>query len=139
MFNGLKGLPLGFKSFNCSRLLKTNFYLTFLKSLEYRTNIIPVVSSVVVASETMVRVDDLDAEIQMMLYTDHTYSEAYRSAPSIELRSKVCPHISTLSRTQRERVFFCFFFCLEMMVKLGTGVRGGEGHGARRLLPAAAQ
>lgn len=43
------------------------------------------------ASETMVRVDDLDAAIQMMLYTDHTYSEAYHSAPSIELRSKVRP------------------------------------------------
>lgn len=42
-----------------------------------------------VASETMVRVDDLDAVIQMKLYTDHTYSEAYRSSPSIELRSKV--------------------------------------------------
>ncbi|TNN00956.1 hypothetical protein fugu_012202 [Takifugu bimaculatus] len=39
--------------------------------------------------ETMVRVDDLDAVIQMRLYTDHTYSEAYRSSPSIELRSKV--------------------------------------------------
>lgn len=37
----------------------------------------------------MVRVDDLDAAIQMMLYTDLTYSEAYNSAPSIELRSKV--------------------------------------------------
>lgn len=41
--------------------------------------------------ETLVRVDDLDAVIQMRLYTDHTYSEAYRSAPSIELRSKVRP------------------------------------------------
>ncbi|CAF91518.1 unnamed protein product [Tetraodon nigroviridis] len=39
--------------------------------------------------ETLVRVDDLDAAIRMMLYTDHTYSEAYHSAPSIELRSKV--------------------------------------------------
>lgn len=43
----------------------------------------------VAGSETMVRVDDLDAVIQMRLYTDHTYSEAYRSSPSIELRSKV--------------------------------------------------
>lgn len=35
------------------------------------------------------RVDDLDATIQMMLYTDHTYTKAYTSAPSIELRDKV--------------------------------------------------
>lgn len=47
-------------------------------------------------SETMVRVDDLDAVIQMMLYTDHTYSEAYRSSPSIELRSKVCQRVQSV-------------------------------------------
>lgn len=40
-------------------------------------------------SETVMRVDDLDATIQMMLYTDHTYTKAYTSAPSIELRDKV--------------------------------------------------
>lgn len=35
------------------------------------------------------RVDELDAMIEMMLYTDHTYSKAYSSAPTIELRDKV--------------------------------------------------
>ncbi|XP_037622699.1 zona pellucida glycoprotein d [Sebastes umbrosus] len=41
------------------------------------------------SSETVMRVHELDASIQMMLYTDHSYSEAYSSAPSIELRDKV--------------------------------------------------
>lgn len=35
------------------------------------------------------RVDELDATIQMMLYTDHTYTKVYSSAPTIELRNKV--------------------------------------------------
>lgn len=35
------------------------------------------------------RVDELDATIQMMLYTDQSYSKAYSSAPTIELRDKV--------------------------------------------------
>lgn len=41
------------------------------------------------------RVHELDASIQMMLYTDHSYSEAYSSAPSIELRDKVGRRSST--------------------------------------------
>ncbi|XP_041794476.1 zona pellucida glycoprotein d [Chelmon rostratus] len=41
------------------------------------------------SSETVMRVDELDATIQMMLYTDHSYTEAYSSAPTIELRDKV--------------------------------------------------
>ncbi|XP_030281476.1 zona pellucida glycoprotein d [Sparus aurata] len=41
------------------------------------------------STETVMRVDDLDAEIQMMLYTDSTYTEAYSSAPTIELRNMV--------------------------------------------------
>lgn len=40
-------------------------------------------------SETVMRVDELDATIQMMLYTDHTYTKVYSSAPTIELRNKV--------------------------------------------------
>ncbi|XP_072291144.1 zona pellucida glycoprotein d [Eucyclogobius newberryi] len=40
-------------------------------------------------SETVVRVDELDATIQMMLYTDHSYSTAYSRAPTIELGDKV--------------------------------------------------
>lgn len=40
-------------------------------------------------SETVMRVDELDATIQMMLYTDHTYTKAFSSAPTIELRDKV--------------------------------------------------
>ncbi|XP_071771042.2 zona pellucida glycoprotein d [Centroberyx gerrardi] len=41
------------------------------------------------SSETVMRVDELDATVQMMLYTDHTYTEAYSRAPTIELRDKV--------------------------------------------------
>ncbi|KAM8860790.1 zona pellucida glycoprotein d [Synchiropus picturatus] len=41
------------------------------------------------SSETVMRVDDLDATIQMMLFTDETYSSAFTSAPTIELRDKV--------------------------------------------------
>ncbi|KAK7891155.1 hypothetical protein WMY93_023118 [Mugilogobius chulae] len=40
-------------------------------------------------SETLVRVDELDAKIQMMLYTDSSYSKAYSYAPTIELGDKV--------------------------------------------------
>uniref|UniRef100_A0A3P8TY13 Zona pellucida glycoprotein d n=1 Tax=Amphiprion percula TaxID=161767 RepID=A0A3P8TY13_AMPPE len=41
------------------------------------------------SSEMVMRVDELDATIQMMLYKDHTYTKAYTSAPTIELRDKV--------------------------------------------------
>ncbi|XP_044049029.1 zona pellucida glycoprotein d [Siniperca chuatsi] len=41
------------------------------------------------STETVMRVDDLDATIKMMLYTDHSYTKAYSSAPTIELRDKV--------------------------------------------------
>lgn len=47
------------------------------------------VPSLFMDSETVMRVDDLDATIQMMLYIDHTYTKAYTRAPSIELRDKV--------------------------------------------------
>lgn len=35
------------------------------------------------------QMDELDATIQMMLYTDQSYTEAYAAAPTIELRDKV--------------------------------------------------
>ncbi|XP_037306523.2 zona pellucida glycoprotein d [Pungitius pungitius] len=41
------------------------------------------------ASEMVMHVDELDANIQMMLYTDQSYSKAYSSAPTIGLRDKV--------------------------------------------------
>ncbi|XP_034391544.1 zona pellucida glycoprotein d [Cyclopterus lumpus] len=41
------------------------------------------------SSEMVMHVDELDAKIQMMLYTDQSYSEAYTSSPTIELRDKV--------------------------------------------------
>uniref|UniRef100_A0A3B4AUY2 Uncharacterized protein n=1 Tax=Periophthalmus magnuspinnatus TaxID=409849 RepID=A0A3B4AUY2_9GOBI len=40
-------------------------------------------------SEIVVRVDEVDAKIQMMLYTDHSYSKAYAYAPTFELGDKV--------------------------------------------------
>ncbi|XP_029993137.1 zona pellucida glycoprotein d [Sphaeramia orbicularis] len=41
------------------------------------------------SSETVIHVDDVDAKIQMTLYTDQTYTEVYTSAPTIELGAKV--------------------------------------------------
>uniref|UniRef100_A0A667Y044 Zona pellucida glycoprotein d n=1 Tax=Myripristis murdjan TaxID=586833 RepID=A0A667Y044_9TELE len=41
------------------------------------------------SSEKVMRVDELDATVQMLLYTDGSYSEAHRGAPTIELRDKV--------------------------------------------------
>ncbi|KAM3870090.1 zona pellucida glycoprotein d [Diretmus argenteus] len=41
------------------------------------------------SSETVVRVAELDAKIQMLLYRDHTYTEAYSQAPIIQLRDRV--------------------------------------------------
>lgn len=35
------------------------------------------------------RVDDLDATVKMLLYTDETYTNAIVSSPVIELREKV--------------------------------------------------
>lgn len=40
-------------------------------------------------SEAVMRVDELDAKIQMMLYKDQSYTVAYSGAPTIELRDKV--------------------------------------------------
>ncbi|XP_077596487.1 zona pellucida glycoprotein d [Stigmatopora nigra] len=42
-----------------------------------------------VSSEAMVRVDELEATIQIMLYTDHSYTTAFSSAPTIELGDQV--------------------------------------------------
>ncbi|KAM8891659.1 zona pellucida glycoprotein d isoform 2-T2 [Spinachia spinachia] len=41
------------------------------------------------SSELVMHVDELDANIQMMLYTDQSYSKAYSSAPTIGLGDKV--------------------------------------------------
>ncbi|TMS05934.1 Uromodulin [Larimichthys crocea] len=41
------------------------------------------------SSEAVMRVDELDAKIQMMLYKDQSYTVAYSGTPTIELRDKV--------------------------------------------------
>ncbi|KAI3371614.1 hypothetical protein L3Q82_024177 [Scortum barcoo] len=41
------------------------------------------------SSDAVIRVDEQDATVQMMLYTDGSYTKAYTSAPTIELRAKV--------------------------------------------------
>lgn len=64
-------------------------------------------SSVFTDSETVMRVDDLDAEIQMMLYTDSTYTEAYSSAPTIELRNMVGQRSSTSFTKYGSNWCFC--------------------------------
>ncbi|KAG7214885.1 hypothetical protein INR49_005154 [Caranx melampygus] len=40
-------------------------------------------------SEKVMRASELDATIQMLLYTDRSYTKAFSSAPTIELRDKV--------------------------------------------------
>ncbi|XP_056272253.1 zona pellucida glycoprotein d [Pseudoliparis swirei] len=41
------------------------------------------------SSEMVMHVEEVDAKIHMMLYTDQSYSQAYTSSPTIELRDKV--------------------------------------------------
>nr|XP_057944144.1 zona pellucida glycoprotein d [Doryrhamphus excisus] len=60
------------------------------------TCIFPVVTSISlpfevipIISEAMVRVDSLEAIIQMKLYTDYSYTQPFTSAPTIELGAKV--------------------------------------------------
>ncbi|XP_074521179.1 uromodulin-like isoform X1 [Halichoeres trimaculatus] len=48
------------------------------------------------STETVMRVDDLDARVQLILYTDHSYTKAYSSAPAIELRDKVYVEVSVV-------------------------------------------
>ncbi|RVE72344.1 hypothetical protein OJAV_G00060990 [Oryzias javanicus] len=47
-----------------------------------------------VSSEMVMHVDEMDATIQMMLYSDHTYTEAFTVSPTIELREKVYVEVS---------------------------------------------
>ena len=37
----------------------------------------------------VMHMDELEATVQMMLYTNSSYTEAYSSAPTLELRDKV--------------------------------------------------
>uniref|UniRef100_A0A3Q3MDZ5 Zona pellucida glycoprotein d n=2 Tax=Mastacembelus armatus TaxID=205130 RepID=A0A3Q3MDZ5_9TELE len=41
------------------------------------------------SSEKVMHFEEIDATIQMMVYTDHTFTKAFSSAPTIELRDKV--------------------------------------------------
>ncbi|KAJ0069571.1 hypothetical protein NL108_010390, partial [Boleophthalmus pectinirostris] len=65
--------------------IKLDFQCVFpyLRTVSLKYPIVPFFS------ETVVRVDEVDAKIQMMLYTDHSYTEAYSTAPTIELGHKV--------------------------------------------------
>ncbi|XP_041853227.1 zona pellucida glycoprotein d isoform X2 [Melanotaenia boesemani] len=47
-----------------------------------------------VSSEMMMHVDEMEATIQMMLYLDHSFTEAYTTTPTIELRDKVYVQVS---------------------------------------------
>ncbi|XP_005935846.1 zona pellucida glycoprotein d [Haplochromis burtoni] len=49
-----------------------------------------------ISSETVMRVDELEAKIRMMLYTDHTYTKPYTSSPTIELRDKVYVEVTMM-------------------------------------------
>uniref|UniRef100_A0A3Q0R370 Zona pellucida glycoprotein d n=1 Tax=Amphilophus citrinellus TaxID=61819 RepID=A0A3Q0R370_AMPCI len=49
-----------------------------------------------ISSETVMRVDELEAKIRMMLYMDHTYTKPYTSAPTIELRDKVYVEVTVM-------------------------------------------
>lgn len=87
------------------------------------------VSSVCADSETVMHVDELDATIQMMLYTDYTYTKVYSSAPTIELRNKVGQRSLTSSTKSESNLCFC---SLKELLKKKTcaGVRGGDRHRA---------
>uniref|UniRef100_A0A1A8I9H4 ZP domain-containing protein n=1 Tax=Nothobranchius kuhntae TaxID=321403 RepID=A0A1A8I9H4_NOTKU len=47
-----------------------------------------------VSSETVLHVDEMDATIQMTLFSDPIFSKAYTSAPTIELKDKVYVEVS---------------------------------------------
>lgn len=47
-----------------------------------------------VSSEMVMHVDEMEAVIQMMLYVDQSFSKAYASTPTIELRDKVFVEVS---------------------------------------------
>lgn len=57
---------------------------SFLQHKVYLAN-----DSYVLASETVMRVNELDAKVEMTLFKDHTFTEAFTSAPSVHLRNKV--------------------------------------------------
>ncbi|XP_015229576.1 PREDICTED: uromodulin-like [Cyprinodon variegatus] len=42
-----------------------------------------------ISSEMMMRIDEMEATIQMLLYADHTFTNAYTHTPTIELNHKV--------------------------------------------------
>lgn len=50
----------------------------------------------------VMHVDEMDATIQMMLYSDHTYTEAYAVSPTIELREKVSDACQPPSSSYKE-------------------------------------
>ncbi|XP_072241218.1 zona pellucida glycoprotein d [Leuresthes tenuis] len=55
-----------------------------------------------ISSEMVMHADEMDATVQMMLYSDLTYSKPFTSAPTIELRDKV--HVE-LTVTEPEDYF----------------------------------
>ncbi|XP_028814716.1 zona pellucida glycoprotein d isoform X2 [Denticeps clupeoides] len=54
------------------------------------------------SSETFMRVEDLDAKVEMSLFKDATYSEAFSSFPTFQLNDKVYVQVSV---TQPEDIF----------------------------------
>ncbi|XP_013889501.1 zona pellucida glycoprotein d [Austrofundulus limnaeus] len=47
-----------------------------------------------ISSETMMQINEMDATIRMLLYSDETYLKAYMVTPTIELRDKVYVEVS---------------------------------------------
>ncbi|XP_031657851.1 zona pellucida glycoprotein d isoform X1 [Oncorhynchus kisutch] len=48
------------------------------------------------SSETVMRMGELDAKVEMALFTDHTYTEAFQSSPLIHLRDRVYVEIKVV-------------------------------------------
>lgn len=46
------------------------------------------------ANEAVMRMHELDAKVEMKLYTDHTFTSSYSRAPTINLRNKVYVEVS---------------------------------------------
>uniref|UniRef100_A0A8C6SVF0 Matrix metallopeptidase 15a n=1 Tax=Neogobius melanostomus TaxID=47308 RepID=A0A8C6SVF0_9GOBI len=67
-------------------VIKLDFKCVFpyIRKVSLKYPILPFISS-----ETVMRIDAFEATIQMMLYTDHSYSKAYSFSPILELGDKV--------------------------------------------------
>lgn len=82
----------------CGRKLRCNNVCCTLSvfKIKVKGHLCVCVSLALLCSEKVMRVNELDATIQMLLYTDASYTKAFSSAPTIHLRDKVAMNIQLL-------------------------------------------